>query len=62
MIRIVPSSNRRAVAAILSAERVRDAATERKVAAIVGNFRGGATRRLDASLGRMRRELTLEWH
>ena len=35
---------------------------QKKVAAIVGNFRGGATRRLDASLGRMRRELTLEWH
>jgi serine/threonine-protein kinase len=35
---------------------------QKKVAGIVGNFRAGATRRLDASLGRMRRELTLEWH
>jgi serine/threonine-protein kinase len=35
---------------------------QKKVAGIVGNFRGGATRRLDASLGRLRRELTLEWH
>jgi serine/threonine-protein kinase len=35
---------------------------QKKLAGIVGNFRGGATRRLDASLGRMRRELTLEWH
>jgi hypothetical protein len=34
----------------------------KKVERIVGSFRSGATRRLDASLGRMRRELTLEWH
>jgi len=34
----------------------------KKVERIVGSFRSGATRRLDASLGRMRRDLTLEWH
>jgi eukaryotic-like serine/threonine-protein kinase len=34
-----------------------NARTER----IVGNFRPGATRRLEASLGRMRRDLKLEW-
>jgi serine/threonine-protein kinase len=28
---------------------------------IVGNFRSGATRRLEASLGRIRRDLKLEW-
>jgi hypothetical protein len=28
---------------------------------IVGNFRAGATRRLEASLGRIRRDLSLEW-
>jgi hypothetical protein len=28
---------------------------------IVGNFRPGATRRLEASLGRYRRDLNLEW-
>jgi hypothetical protein len=28
---------------------------------IVGNFRPGATRRLEASLGRIRRDLDLEW-
>ena len=28
---------------------------------IVGNFRSGATRRLEASLGRIRRDLDLEW-
>jgi serine/threonine protein kinase len=28
---------------------------------IVGNFRSGATRRLDASLGRIRRDLSLDW-
>ena len=28
---------------------------------IVGNFRPGATRRLEASLGRIRRDLSLEW-
>ena len=28
---------------------------------IVGNFRPGATRRLEASLGRIRRDLNLEW-
>jgi eukaryotic-like serine/threonine-protein kinase len=34
----------------------------KKVERIVGSFRAGATRRLEASLGRMRRDLTLEWH
>ena len=28
---------------------------------IVGDFRPGATRRLEASLGRIRRDLSLEW-
>jgi hypothetical protein len=28
---------------------------------IVGSFRSGATRRLEASLGRIRRDLSLEW-
>jgi hypothetical protein len=28
---------------------------------IVGNFRSGVTRRLEASLGRIRRDLKLEW-
>jgi serine/threonine-protein kinase len=32
-----------------------------KTARIVGNFRPGATRRLEASLGRIRRDLDLEW-
>lgn len=40
-MRIVTSSNRRAVAAILSAERVRDTATEREAAAIVRRVRTG---------------------
>ena len=35
-----------------------DVRTER----IVGNFRSGATRRLEASLGRIRRDLKLEWN
>jgi serine/threonine-protein kinase len=34
----------------------------KKMERIIGSFRAGATRRLDASLGRMRRDLTLEWH
>jgi len=34
----------------------------KKVERIVGSFRAGATRQLDASLGRMRRDLTLDWH
>ncbi len=32
-----------------------------KTARIVGNFRPGAARRLEASLGRLRRDLNLEW-
>ena len=39
MIKIVESTNRRAVAALLAPERTRDAATERRVAAIVANVR-----------------------
>jgi len=39
MIRIVPSSNRRAVAALLSAARIRDRATDREAAAIVEQVR-----------------------
>jgi histidinol dehydrogenase len=39
MIKIVESKNRRAVAALLSPERVRDAATDRQVAEIVANVR-----------------------
>jgi histidinol dehydrogenase len=41
MIRIVESGNRKAVAALLSARRVRDAATETKAAAIVEGVRKG---------------------
>lgn len=41
MLRIVDSSNRRAVRALLAPERVRDAATDRTVAAIVGDVRKG---------------------
>ena len=32
-----------------------------KVERIVGNFRSGVTRTLEASLGRLRRDLKLEW-
>ncbi len=46
MIRIVESENRRAVAALLSPERVRDAATERRVRTIVDAVR----RKGDAAL------------
>jgi histidinol dehydrogenase len=48
MLRIVESSNRRAIAALLAPERTRDAATERKVAAIVADVRRGG----DAALRR----------
>jgi hypothetical protein len=34
---------------------------EVKTERVVGNFPSGATRRLEASLGRIRRDLTLEW-
>ncbi len=53
MIRIVPSSNRRAVASIFSAERVRDVATERQAAAIVRKVRSGG----DAALKQFARTL-----
>ena len=53
MIRIVDSTNRRAVAALLSPERTRDVATERRVAAIVSDVRRGG----DRALVRYAREL-----
>ena len=43
MLRIVDASNRRAVRALLAPERVRDAATDRRVAAIVNDVRRGAS-------------------
>jgi histidinol dehydrogenase len=46
MIKIVESSNRRAVDALLSPERTRDAATERRVADIVGDVRRDGDRAL----------------
>lgn len=46
MIRIVESGNRKAVAALLSARRVRDVATETKTAAIVDGVRKGGDRAL----------------
>jgi histidinol dehydrogenase len=51
MLRIVESANRRAVRALLAPERVRDAATDRKVAKIVGDVRRGG----DAALLRYAR-------
>jgi histidinol dehydrogenase len=45
-MRIVESSNRRAVAKLLAPERVRDAATERRVAKIVGDVRRSGDRAL----------------
>src|SRR6187401_2742216 len=53
MIRIVGSSNRRAVSALLSPERTRDAATERRVAGIVSAVR----RHGDTALVRYARDL-----
>jgi len=41
MLRIVESTNRRAVRALLAPERIRDAATEKRVATIVGDVRSG---------------------
>jgi histidinol dehydrogenase len=52
-MRIVNSTNREAVAQLLSATRIRDAATERKAAAIVAAVRRGG----DAALKRYAREL-----
>jgi histidinol dehydrogenase len=46
MIRIVESTNRKAVAALLSARRVRDEATERRTARIVGAVRREGDRAL----------------
>jgi histidinol dehydrogenase len=53
MIKIVDSSNRRAVSALLSPERTRDAATERRVATIVAAVRRDG----DRALVRYAREL-----
>ena len=53
MIRIVDSTNRRAVSALLSPERTRDAATDRRVAAIVSDVR----RHGDRALSRYARQL-----
>ena len=44
MIRIVQSTNRKAVAALLSAGRIRDRVTETKAAAIVERVRKGGDR------------------
>jgi histidinol dehydrogenase len=52
-LRIVDSTNRRAVAALLTPERTRDVATERRVAAIVSDVRRGG----DRALVRYAREL-----
>ena len=46
MIKIVDSTNRRAVSALLSPERTRDTATERRVAEIVSAVRRGGDRAL----------------
>lgn len=48
MIRIVSSTNRRAVADLLSGTRIRDKSTERRVADIVGRVRRGGDRALVA--------------
>jgi histidinol dehydrogenase len=53
MLRLVDSSNRRAVRALLSAARTRDAATARRVAQIVAEVRTGG----DAALRRYARAL-----
>ena len=52
MLRIVDSGNRRAVRELLAPERVRDAATDRRVAAIVNDVRRGG----DAALLRYARK------
>jgi histidinol dehydrogenase len=52
MLRIVDSANRRAVRELLAPERVRDAATDRRVAAIVNDVRQGG----DAALLRYARK------
>lgn len=53
MLKIVDSKNRRAVAALLNPERVRDAATDTRVANIVADVRAGG----DAALLRYARQL-----
>ena len=46
MLRVVPSTNVKAVAALLSSARLRDAATERRTARIVADVRAGGDRAL----------------
>jgi len=46
LLKIVESSNRRAVEALLSPQRIRDAATDKRVAAIVGDVRRKGDRAL----------------
>ena len=53
MLKIVEAGNRRAVIALLSATRTRDAATERRVAQIVAGVRIGG----DAALARYAKKL-----
>src|SRR5690242_16324257 len=53
MLRVVKSKNRRAVRALLAPERVRDTATEKRVAKIVADVRTGG----DAALVRYARSL-----
>ena len=53
MLKIVDSKNRRAVAALLNPERVRDAATDRRVARIVADVRASG----DAAVLRYARQL-----
>src|SRR5689334_7602188 len=53
MLRVVESTNQRAVRALLAPQRVRDAATERRVAEIVGAVRAGG----DAALLRYAKSL-----
>jgi histidinol dehydrogenase len=53
VIRVVSSTNRRAVADLLSPARIRDRATEKRAAAIIAQVRRGG----DAALKRLAREL-----
>src|SRR4051812_21357120 len=56
MLKIVDATNRRAVRALLAPERVRDAATDKRVAKIVGDVRAGgdaALRRYATALDRL---------
>jgi histidinol dehydrogenase len=53
MLKIVESTNRRAVKALLAPERIRDAVTEKRVATIVGDVRAGG----DAAVARYAKAL-----